>query len=337
VHPSTPDSEQAGDEWDLAVSESLRLSHADLGDDPAALGRRDILAFTNRLAYKQRTDQVTEASRLRIARRVRRFLDDVRTLGMTRPGHPCVDLPDDVRLRRGDVPAEADPAEHPRDLPATVLRTINEQLPVLQARSGLGERRIVELLIDTGRRPDEICTLAWDCLDRDDNGKPVLVYTDSKNNRPGRRLPIAEDTAQLVGVQKSEVRQRFPHTPLDQLVLFPCDNANPDGTKPLHAETFGNAHREFIDQIAHLLLDEDNSPFDRRRVVPYAYRHSYAQRHADQGVAPDVLRELMGHRSMRTTLIYYNPRVLHRTSENPQVSTLWRCRNSVSDVRFPAA
>jgi hypothetical protein len=128
VHLSTPDSEQAGDEWDLAVfglpgrldftkisqrwlreatknwaaedlplhrgrqaasaardtinavvelSESLRLSRADLGDDPAAVGRRDILAFTNRLAYKQRTDQVTEASRLRIARRVRRFLDDV--------------------------------------------------------------------------------------------------------------------------------------------------------------------------------------------------------------------------------------------------------------------
>ncbi len=52
VHLSTPDSEQAGDEWDLAVSESLRLSRADLGDDPAAVGRRDILAFTNRLAYK---------------------------------------------------------------------------------------------------------------------------------------------------------------------------------------------------------------------------------------------------------------------------------------------
>jgi integrase len=353
---STPEREQAGDEWDLAVfglpgrldfakisqrwlreatkswaaedlplhrgrqaastardtinavielSESLRLSRPDRGDDPMALGRRDILAFTNRLAYKQRTDHVTEASRVRITRRIRRFLDDVRTLGLTRPGQPCVGLPDDVRLRRGDVPAEADPAAHPRDLPATVLRTINEQLPVLQARSGLAERRIVELLIDTGRRPDEVCTLPWDCLDRDDNGKPVLVYTDSKNNRPGRRLPIAQDTAQLIGVQKNEARQRFPHTPLDQLVLFPCDNANPDGTKPMHAETFGNAHREFIDQIADLLLDEDNNPFDRRRVVPYAYRHSYAQRHADQGVAPDVLRELMGHRSMRTTFIYY--------------------------------
>jgi predicted Fe-S protein YdhL (DUF1289 family) len=34
-------------------------------------------------------------------------------------------------------------------------------------------------------------------------------------------------------------------------------------------------------------------------------RHSYAQRHADAGVGPDVLRELMSHRSMRTTTGYY--------------------------------
>src|SRR5262249_14069271 len=83
----------------VELSESLRLSGPDRGEDPNALGRRDILAFTNRLAYKQRTDQVTEASRVRLARRIGRFLDDVRTLGMTRPGQPCVGLPDDVRLR----------------------------------------------------------------------------------------------------------------------------------------------------------------------------------------------------------------------------------------------
>jgi len=33
--------------------------------------------------------------------------------------------------------------------------------------------------------------------------------------------------------------------------------------------------------------------------------HCYAQRHADEGVAPDVLRDLMGHDSMQTTMGYY--------------------------------
>jgi hypothetical protein len=40
-------------------------------------------------------------------------------------------------------------------------------------------------------------------------------------------------------------------------------------------------------------------------LVPYAYRHSYAQRHADAGVPLDVLRDLMGHSSTATTEIYY--------------------------------
>ena len=37
----------------------------------------------------------------------------------------------------------------------------------------------------------------------------------------------------------------------------------------------------------------------------YAYRHTYAQRHADAGVPPDVLRELLDHLNFHTTRQYY--------------------------------
>lgn len=40
-------------------------------------------------------------------------------------------------------------------------------------------------------------------------------------------------------------------------------------------------------------------------MVPYAYRHTYAQRHADAGVPIDVLAELMDHRKLDTTSGYY--------------------------------
>jgi hypothetical protein len=56
------------------------------------------------------------------------------------------------------------------------------------------------------------------------------------------------------------------------------------------------------------LLDRDGEPFDRSRVVPYAFRHSYAQRHADHGTPVEVLRELMGHRSMVTTQGHFRVR-----------------------------
>ena len=46
-------------------------------------------------------------------------------------------------------------------------------------------------------------------------------------------------------------------------------------------------------------------PFNRARVFPYAFRHSYAQRHADAGTPVDVLKELMDHVSAQTTMGYY--------------------------------
>ena len=39
--------------------------------------------------------------------------------------------------------------------------------------------------------------------------------------------------------------------------------------------------------------------------MPYAYRHSYAQRHADAGVPIDVLGTLLNHVSLNTTKHYY--------------------------------
>lgn len=286
------------------LSQTLRHSRDDAGEDPAALGRRDIVAWLNRLAHQQHTRQLSEHNRIGVIRRVRRFLDDIRAFGVTRPGEPAQGLPADVVVRAADVPREPDPRGG-RDLPPTVLQTLCEHLHLLQHRSGINDRRTVELLIDTGRRPAEICQLSWDCLDRDADGNPVLVYTDFKNNRPGQRLPIAEATAQLIIDQKTLVQDLFPDTPVGQLALFPRDKANPHGTKPALHDSFAEAHRHWINTIADKLVDRDGQPVDPTTITAYAYRHSYAQRHADQGVPPDVLRDLLSHKTMRTTAGYY--------------------------------
>jgi hypothetical protein len=55
-----------------------------------------------------------------------------------------------------------------------------------------------------------------------------------------------------------------------------------------------------------VLNTSDGTEFDKRRIFPYAYRHTYAQRHADAGVPIDVLRELMDHRKLDTTRQYYS-------------------------------
>jgi hypothetical protein len=48
--------------------------------------------------------------------------------------------------------------------------------------------------------------------------------------------------------------------------------------------------------------------------------HTYAQRHADAGVPPDVLRELLDHLNFDTTRQYYNSQELHQTGEKAQVA-----------------
>ncbi|MBO0807354.1 MAG: site-specific integrase [Actinobacteria bacterium] len=158
--------------------------------------------------------------------------------------------------------------------------------------------------MDTGRRPDEICALRWDCLDYDEDQLPVLVYDNHKNARLGRRLPIAQGTADLIIEQKRRVRARFPDTALAELSLLPAATANPHGRRAITESQLGSRHRAWIDSLPPLLR-ADGTEYDKARVVPYAYRHSYAQRHADSGVPIDVLGSLMNHVSLNTTKHYY--------------------------------
>ena len=99
-------------------------------------------------------------------------------------------------------------------------------------------RAAVELAIDTGRRPEEICELAFDCLARDDDGLPVLVYDNHKANRLGRRLPISEQTATVITTQQQRVaRRRYPHTPSASSNCCPPTGATPTGDRAITAFT----------------------------------------------------------------------------------------------------
>jgi hypothetical protein len=64
--------------------------------------------------------------------------------------------------------------------------------------------------MDTDRRPDEVLKLPLDCLDRDADGKFVLVYEDFKLYRRNRRLPITDGTAAVIRDQQGTVTSRFP-------------------------------------------------------------------------------------------------------------------------------
>jgi integrase len=289
----------------VALSDSLRATRPDRGEHPAVLGRSDIENFLRRMAFLTTTQRVSVDARTRICREVRHLLGRLRALGLARPGGPAAGLGDDFALAASDVPIKPEDPEPNRDLPVEIMAQLCDQLPLLEHSISCREIRVaVEMIIDTGRRPDEICALRWDCLEYDQDRSPVLVYDNHKNARLGRRLPIAQSTADSITAQKDRVRARFPDTPLTQLTLLPATHANPHGRRPITEGHLGARHRAWIDHLPPLLR-ADGTEYDKTKIVPYAYRHSYAQRHADAGVPIDVLGSLLNHVSLNTTKHYY--------------------------------
>lgn len=299
------------------LSESLQLQRKDGGTDIRAVGRRDITAFANRLSYLRHTGVISARRTVVISRYVRSNLARMRSLGMTRPGEPLHGLPDDFALLAEDIPDDPEDCEAGKDLSPEVMRQICEHLPSPAGTKRNGNENLVatELLIDTGRRPTEICQLRWDCLQQDTTGQNVLIYDNYKSGRKGRRLPISQATAGVIVRQQELIRTDFPRTPTAELMLLPTRVGNPHGRKPIGAGWLSGRHREWIQSLPEFLVPthvEINGqqitkmlPFDKSKIFPYAYRHTYCQRHADQGIQPDVLQSLMDHRQLATTQRYY--------------------------------
>jgi integrase len=195
---------------DMALlSDCLRLQRTDRGDDPSALARVDITNFLNRLAYPQAEGTISGNQRTYATRHVRKVLNKMRALGLANPGRVLAGLPEDFTLIDDDAQAEPEDIQAGRDLPTEVMRHLCAHLDRLDGTKQSLVRVAVALLIDTGRRTDEICQLTLDCLDWDHDGKPVLIYDNIKANRERRRLPIGVATAAVREAQQHRVRERF--------------------------------------------------------------------------------------------------------------------------------
>lgn len=297
------------------LSESMRLQRPDNGDVIGAVGREDIVAFCNRLAFMASQGQISQHTRVQYSRSARQVLHWCRTMKLTRPGQPLAGLPEDFGFLEEDMPEEPEDELTGRDLPAAVMRALTDHLDQLEAATSREVRVAVELMMDTGRRPEEITSLALDCLATDPDGELVLIYDNLKAHRKERRLPIAAATGAVIAAQQERVRTRFPDTPSSQLKLFPASTRNPAGRRSINDDWVSGCHRTWVNSLPEtkvpVAIDAGGRmvtrmlPFPKDKIFPYAYRHSYAQRHADAGVDVTVLQELMDHRHVNTTQGYY--------------------------------
>ncbi|WP_407563113.1 tyrosine-type recombinase/integrase [Streptomyces sp. 184] len=220
-------------------------------------------------------------------------------------------------------------------IPEPVIRQLDAHLHTL----GLGEvqgRRDVPaddlqllyqtvyiLLRDTGRRPLEIASLPRDCL-QTERGQISLIWDNHKRRRHRRRLPITESTAQTIRTWQ-ECRSRLLLPAAGDSYLFPALSAY-SSTGHLGASYISETLRAWVDAIPALHAEGvdaagDPLPFGRSLIYPYAFRHSYAQRHADAGTPVDVLRELMDHHSIAMTQRYYQVSLKRKRAAVTALST----------------
>jgi hypothetical protein len=301
----------------VLLSESLALRE-DGGREKSALTRGDMRAFVERLGRLHRAGRLSDTTYYRGVPRVRQFLGECRDLGLFEPGEPLHGLSAEFAVWVQDVPkrgTDQDAGGEGRALPQVVIDQLLSDAYLDRLREGYGEGICVmlQILADTGRRPDELAKLMATCLDRtefidEQTGELqsgwVLVHDMPKVAITNFRLFIARSTAELIIAQRDRVVARFPATPLSRLRLFPRRQLNPEGILPTSAERLSWAVRRWVSDLPEL-VGASGEQFPCERVTPYAFRHSFAQRHADNGTPIDVLAAMMGHHTIDTTRGYY--------------------------------
>ncbi|QHE73152.1 tyrosine-type recombinase/integrase [Rhodococcus sp. WAY2] len=304
------------------ASEALETSPAFA--DPTVAGRGEIAAIIDHCRRKTTVDGAPYAGQYPESR-----LWDIKTvLAYGRAAGHIDHVPGSFVFttahlkHRAPLPARNDD-EPGRALPDEIVEILDHNLALLRPSMKAGHRAqgwtnedyaqlrqtIYQLLRDTGRRPGEITALRRDCLDVDPGGGPVLIYTNAKANRLDRRLHITAGTAAVITTWRERVRLLRPDR--GDGYLFPqLHLADPYSDRHFTADAFGVIFRQWIDSIDELTAlirtaDHPAGIIDRRDLVAYSLRHTWAQNHADAGTPVDVLAALMDHRNLRSTQTYY--------------------------------
>lgn len=298
----------------LAASRALQIRPGG-GEDPAALAFADMNAVVDTFRHLPKLDGSPMSNKQRGALLAFFF----KILDYNRAAGHLDGMSASFARHSSHVikQEETNEDETGKALPETVIAQLDQHTHLLgqgvshgrmtPEQVGAMGRTVYELLRDTGRRPYEIAELRTTCLEHD-GGDWSLVWDNRKGRRNGRRLPITSDTVTTVKTWLA-VRDTLELPTGSEPYLFPP--AGEGGmVRHLGSGQISTLIREWTKRIPVLLGEEfgkdgERVPFNRPLIYPYAFRHSYAQRHADAGVPVDVLRELMDHKSMQTTQRYY--------------------------------
>jgi integrase len=283
--------------------------------DPAGLGAGDFTRVLDAISAQRRADGTLYSA----SHRNLMIYQFCQVIEYGRASGLMTTVPDPFRpAARHRVHDDPNEDELGKALPETVIRQLDARLHLLgpAGRAGaipagelkLMHQTIYQILRDTGRRPGETVSLHTDCVEVT-SGQHNLIYDNHKAGRMRRRLPITSDTAEIIlSWQQHRAQLRIPAAQDRWLFPTPLLRAR-QSRGHVTSACVARAFKIWVGQIG--VIDSElpgpggtPAPFSPSLITPYALRHSYAQRHADAEVPVDVLKELMDHVSVTTTMGY---------------------------------
>lgn len=296
------------------ASEALHIRPGG-GTDPATLGYADMSSVVD--AFKRTIKLDGEVATSSHQSRLLGYFSDLLDFGRYE-GVPDDLSPRFVRHKEHRIKRmEENEDEIGKALPDSIIRQLDKHMHLIGDDFIYGRlfpreavkalfRTAYVILRDTGRRPHEVAGLSVNCLEFD-AGEYQLVWDNRKAGRLRRRLPVYTETVEAI---KEWLRIRadldLPRNSAES--LFPALGERHVNLQPGY---LGHAIRQWVDvSISELQSDEPGPdgiplPFDRSRIFPYAFRHTFCQRYADAGVPLHVLQDLMDHKEPKVTGAYY--------------------------------
>ncbi|CAF30028.1 tyrosine-type recombinase/integrase [Methanococcus maripaludis] len=162
-----------------------------------------------------------------------------------------------------------------------------------QSSTKIRDLVVIRMLWDTGARVSEVLNLKYEDCDFE-NGEFRLRNTKSHEER---KVVCSSDTLELL---KCLASYNFKKEPKDYLFQSTNqENLGKIADRNQITRTFGRA----VDK-----LKEEEKIQQNKRYVVHSLRHGRAVDLLNKGVPIDVVKEILGHRSLETTLYYSHSR-----------------------------
>jgi integrase len=240
-------------------------------DDESAITREVLERYLSWLA----TGPWSVNTRLLSLSMLRVFLDACRRHDWL-PG-----LPHDAVIYEEELPDRA--SELPRFVPEFVMAQLESAASLARLPNSTARNMIV-VLIETGLRGGDACTLEFNPIVDDSAGGPCLRFRNLKIGAE-QLIPVSAKAAAAIRSQQDHVRRHWPAgTPW----LFPGISGNADGSKPYYHATLCSQLRRWQDVID--LRDEAGVA---TRVTAHRFRHTLGTRLINTGVPQHVVQKLL--------------------------------------------